>query len=117
MTFVLSKRANIPPSQMLAVIANAHGMDVADYGNRSRRNQYVYLRATAAFLLKKNYPHLSDQSIADLFEGGHDRSTIVNSRQNAELMLQTKQEDFTFLFNHSLKLLDLCLESRLLERR
>jgi len=74
------------PDTLLAIVARALGVRVADLTGRSRARRIGEARILAAYVLRTQIPALSQEAIGDLL-GGRDHSTIGYALERAPALL------------------------------
>jgi len=89
------------PEQMLRVIASSLNLNATCYRWKDRCRTIVELRFVGALLLRKYYPLITLQQIGLLF-GGQDHTSVINSLQKANNLLDTHNAAFTAKYNVAL---------------
>ncbi len=102
------------PEQMLRVIADAIGMDVACYKVKSRERDFVDLRFIAASLLRSFFPGITLHDITILF-GGQDHTSVINGISRAAMLLAAGDEKFTCKYETALKSVNKWIRKEVLE--
>lgn len=97
------------PKKMLDVIAISLGMNPACYQVKSRDRNIVELRFIGALFLRKHFPMVTLQQIAEMY-GGQDHSSIVNGIARAHDLIYTGDPKFTEKYTAASKSVHLWLE-------
>ncbi|MFN4248936.1 MAG: helix-turn-helix domain-containing protein [Flavipsychrobacter sp.] len=86
------------PTELLNVVAAALGEDPEKFKWISRKTDVVEMRRLGAYFMKKVFPLIKLTQIGEMF--GQDHSTISNTIEQAENMLETN--DAAFMANYKI---------------
>lgn len=81
------------PDQLLRIIAIALNMDPNSYRTRSRRRSFTDLRFIGSMFLRRHFPELTLQQVAQFF-GGQDHTSVINGMRRAQNLLQARDPEF-----------------------